>query len=776
MLTSFLGAEPFLIHQQSDSFTTFNLQMYEDKSAHLSFSEIENIQTFTPHSNDISTGYSDSTFWFKFTLENLSGKRTRHLVKLSESNMHKVNFYTVSNKGKKGYEEYGVSYYKKGVKNIHKNAKFTVDLDVNETKVVYISVFSRYANSFNISIFNERDLNAYELKYHNFYSAYFGALIALLLYNLVIFFFNKQRVYLYYVLYVGFFLLWHLLYNAFYPFNSYTSTEAFYSSGAVIPLMLGFFLLFSRSLLETKKLLPKIDKAILFFAYLSMTLALTSQFFFQASFMVLNATATFFIPFLIYIGFRSYRLGNKTALFYIIAQMIFLSTSFIFSLMTEGFLQYSLLARHGVVVGSMIEIILFALALAYKIKLLEQDRVKLINQAKEELEAKVQERTYELQHEKKRVEDALAFRSKFLSNMSHELRTPLNGVLGLTQAVLKTDLNEKQREMLNQVNISSDILLGIINDILDLSKIEAGKMHIEKAPLNIKVLMDTLVNLFALKVKEKNIVLEVEYKNMDNANYLGDALRISQIMNNLISNAIKFTEEGGVYIVITALRNGHVEFEVKDTGIGMKEEHLDVLFDEFTQAEMDTSRRFGGTGLGLSISKNLVALMKGKIWVKSSYKEGSIFSVELPLQKNSKVQEAHDAALDETILFALINRIKDIKILVAEDNEVNQMVLKLLLADTPLNLDFAQNGELAIEMYENGDYDMILMDIQMPIMNGYDATKAIREKDTNIPIIALSANVVEEDIQKAYVCGVNDYLHKPIDLVKLYEMLLKYLK
>ncbi|MDB2562981.1 ATP-binding protein, partial [Sulfurimonas sp.] len=380
-----------------------------------------------------------------------------------------------------------------------------------------------------------------------------------------------------------------------------------------------------------------------------------------------------------------------------------------------------------------------------------------------------------LENEKLNTQRALEFKSKFLSNMSHEIRTPLNAIIGLLNVAQKTDLNEKQRSLLSKVTSSSDMLLGIINDILDISKIEAGKMTIEYLPFNIKDLISSVKNLMSVKIVEKNISFSVHYKNLNNFYFLGDSLRISQILNNLLGNAIKFTDFGEISVNIEMLKESIVRFEVKDSGIGLEDKQAEKLFEDFVQADMGTSRKYGGTGLGLSISKQLVKLMNGKIWVESVYGKGSTFIFEIPLIYDESMQDSEEnLELELDLLESNINALEGKKILIAEDNKMNQMVVSMLLEDSQLELDFALDGLKAIEKFQANRYDLILMDIQMPNMNGYDATLEIRKLDANIPIIALSANVMIEDIEQAKNVGMNEYLAKPIEIEKLYKAILEY--
>ena len=373
------------------------------------------------------------------------------------------------------------------------------------------------------------------------------------------------------------------------------------------------------------------------------------------------------------------------------------------------------------------------------------------------------------------LEEAYKFKSKFLSNMSHEIRTPINSVIGFTDVILKTKLDEKQQEYMNYIQTASKHLLSVINDILDISKIESGKMIIEDIDFNLFETVDAIVKILNNEALKKGLSLECKYEGITNSTYMGDPFRISQILTNLLGNAIKFTSEGSVLLSVSK-DDSYIKFVIKDSGIGLKKDEIKNLFDDFTQANMNTSRKHGGTGLGLSISKNLVELMNGEMYVESEYGLGSTFSFILPLKPSKKnLQSIEDTnQKDQDKIKEIVSSLEGRKILVAEDNKMNQLVVEMLLEDTKLEIDFANDGEIAVDKFKNNDYDLVLMDIQMPNMDGYEATEAIRKENKNIAIVALSANVLEDDIKKAKDSGVNDYLPKPIDIDTLYELLYKY--
>ncbi|NOQ14122.1 MAG: diguanylate cyclase [Methyloprofundus sp.] len=417
-----------VITRQGEIFKDFTLGMYEDSSASLAFEEIKQLKEFIPQTNYISRGYSNSVFWIKFKIENATKSNVNYFIKFTNNAIHKFDCYIVSNNGETIKYQQGVGYFTPKTSNPLVSPEFQVYLNSGESKTVYFSLFSIYPNFTSLYIFDKKSLNNYVLKYDVLYSIYFGGVIALLLYNLFIYMFSREKSYLYYVLYVSFFLCWQLQTNVFFPFNTYSSTASYYTHGIFIPLFIASLLLFSRSILETKKRLPKMDRAMKTIAYLYLILAVSSLFYLHISFIIINGLATLIMPFILYVGFKSYFSGNKVALFFIVAQIVFLSTSTLFSLMTDGYLQYSLLTRHGIVVGSFIEIILFSLALAYRIRLLEHEKVTIIYQSNIELEDKVKERTKELEQSKNKLKElanrdpmTTLYNRRFLCEISPEL-------------------------------------------------------------------------------------------------------------------------------------------------------------------------------------------------------------------------------------------------------------------------------------------------------------------------------------------------------------------
>jgi PAS domain S-box-containing protein len=374
-----------------------------------------------------------------------------------------------------------------------------------------------------------------------------------------------------------------------------------------------------------------------------------------------------------------------------------------------------------------------------------------------------------------KAEDAVKAKQQFLSNMSHEIRTPMNAIIGFTKVLLKSDLTAKQKEYLSAIKMSGDALIVLINDILDLAKVDAGKMTFEKIPFRMEMSIAAMLHLFESKIKEKNLELIVQYDHNIPKVLMGDPVRLHQIILNLISNAVKFTSCGSITISLRLIYEDSlkvtIEFAVADTGIGIKASKINQIFDNFQQASSGTSRLYGGTGLGLSIVKQLVEPQGGKITVISEYNVGSTFSFNLSFCKTDKTPEP------EIIPIEIDSELKNIKVLVAEDIPLNQLLMKTILDEFGFERDIAENGIIAIEKLKMNKYDIILMDLQMPEMTGFEATTYIRNKmNSDIPIIALTADVTTVDLEKCRAVGMNDYIAKPVDERMLYSKIISLVK
>jgi len=370
---------------------------------------------------------------------------------------------------------------------------------------------------------------------------------------------------------------------------------------------------------------------------------------------------------------------------------------------------------------------------------------------------------------KENAEKASRSKSLFLSTMSHELRTPMNAVIGITSLLTDEELNESQQEIVKTLKFSADNLMYIINDILDFSKIDAGKIEFEEAKLNLETLVDKIWKMFEKTADDKGIMFEYQIDKNIPESLLGDQVRLGQVISNNISNAIKFTESGFVKLEISLVEEAEesclLNFEISDSGIGIAKENLENIFDAFVQASSETSRKYGGTGLGLAISRRLVELMGSTINVESIEGVGSKFFYRLRFKKYKEDQRAIKLKHKEK------PQLLGFKILLVEDNLVNVFVAKKYFTKWGVSFDLAENGLIGVYKVKQDAYDLVLMDIQMPVMDGIQATLEIRKFNSEIPIFAISANVLNETAERALAAGMNDYIHKPFDPDRLYEKL-----
>jgi signal transduction histidine kinase/ActR/RegA family two-component response regulator len=378
--------------------------------------------------------------------------------------------------------------------------------------------------------------------------------------------------------------------------------------------------------------------------------------------------------------------------------------------------------------------------------------------------AVIRRREEALEQAREKAESANLAKSAFLANMSHEIRTPLNGILGMAQVMAREDMQTPQRDRLKVIHDSGETLLSILNSILDLSKIEAGHLELEQGEFDLAETVRAAAEPFAHMARDKGLVFDIVIEPAARGAWIGDALRLRQVISNLASNAVKFTEEGRILVSVQATVHG-LDFLITDTGMGIAPDHLDQVFDKFSQEDTSRTRRFGGTGLGLAICRELVGLMGGRMRVTSEPGKGSTFSFSLPLERAAQLRVGGAARSDHPL-----------RILMAEDNRTNRMILSALLAPLKADLTMVENGREAVSAAERARYDVVLMDIQMPEMNGVEATLAIRRAESDrglprTPILAVTANIMTHQVQEYIAAGMDAVIAKPVQAPILFAAL-----
>ncbi len=378
------------------------------------------------------------------------------------------------------------------------------------------------------------------------------------------------------------------------------------------------------------------------------------------------------------------------------------------------------------------------------------------------------------------AEEANSAKSMFLANMSHEVRTPMNAVIGMLDLTLETDLTEDQRDNLETAKEAADNLLNLLNDILDISRVEAGKITLENIEFDLWKVTESISKGLSVLANKKNIQLTSHIGEQVPRFIVGDSTRLRQIIINLVTNAIKFTHEGKVDIKVetssVSSDEAQLVFSVSDTGIGIPKDKQESIFDVFTQADASTTRKFGGTGLGLAISRKLVEMMSGRIWIESEEGMGSKFFFTARFEVKERQQDSSvDERKQESVQKKepLAKGLRILNILLVEDNPLNQKIAVKLLEKRGWFVEIAENGKIALDKIGEKDFDLILMDVQMPVLDGLEATRIIRKQEqqtkTHLPIIAMTARAMAEDERKCLEAGMDAYISKPIDAAKVYE-------
>ncbi len=754
--------------------------------------------TWKRHDQDtVSFGYSPHAYWFRARLVNAETHPIKRIVAIDYPPFDHIRLMLVNDN--RIVSEYvtgdTLSFPQRPLFNA--NFRFPLELQPGQVYELYLRVHTEGSLKLPAVLWEKTALKVHDHRILMLDGIFFGALLLMALFNLFVWFSVREVSYLYYVLFVTSFAatfasLKGYAYQYFWPLQSDFNEKAvllFLCSSIVLGLA------FSRRFLQLPRYNPRLARVLLLVmgaAVLAALMTLLVPYHLAIKTCAILTVATGIIC--IVAGVANYRTGNRSARFYVLAWSMLLLGVMCYPLTVMGVLPAHPAFEYFPQIGELLEVLLLSFALADRINSERIEKMRLQQRVIEEERKAYQEREahlktqIEAQREELEAQQQLentraesTAKSQFLATMSHEIRTPMNGILGIAELMQDTPLSDTQRQQLDVLQNSGKALLSIINDILDYSKIEAGKMDIELIDCDPAWLLEETRHTFAEAAQRKDLTFAIRVLDPLPQRVRTDPTRLRQILGNLLRNALKFTSAGAITLSVRCIGTDdptqcRLHFAVADTGVGILPEQRRFLFQPFSQVDASSARKFGGTGMGLTISQRLVELMGGEIGVESEPGKGSLFWFELPcaIVAVPVADTRPTNATDPTPAAPRQTSLEGLQVLIAEDNPVNTMVVKGLLKKLGMTADAVVNGALAVEarQAEPERYVAILMDCEMPVMDGYEATRVIRQWETeqqqsSIPIIALTAHAMQEHCERADAVGMSGHVAKPIELEML---------
>jgi len=745
------------------------VEIYEDPTARLDLAQVLSSagDRFVAPSpgRELAEGMSHSALWLRFRLEvSEPGRGTPWLLEVAKPNLDHVDLY-IPRRTEPGAQ---VSFVRKTAGDMTDQPRevrfrtfvFRLPPDFASDSFFYLRLKSATSLNLPLLVWPEPAFLDQALKDLGLLSLIHGIIAAMILYNLFIFISLKDRAYLLYVLYISSILVYQL---RFYGLTSVIGDLPAGWGPRLIWLSLGsafiWIPVFARNFLNTRALSPGIDKVLQVYIGLGAAALVIglAGFHYLATYLghFLGMTASLL---LISIAWAAYRRGFKPAVYFVLAWAFMLAGTLLFTL-GGSFIPRSPITFQALPVGSAMESILLSFALAARIKRLREDReaARAANRAK----------------------------SDFMAFMSHEIKTPMNSLLGAADLLAQSDLTPGQAEYVENLKASGRGLQMVINDVLDLSRLEAGRVRLEKKTFLLEEALDQVLELIGVEARAKGLKLGLHLGEGLPAGLVGDPVRLRQILINLLGNAVKFTKSGEISLVVEPdqSRPGGLLFKVRDTGIGIPPAKQKAVFEPFTQADQSITRQYGGTGLGLSIVQGLVELMGGRVWLESRPGQGTTVSFTAlfdPAETPPRPPAPEPVLRDRPAAGPAEGELPALRLLLVDDHPANLRLIELFLKGTPLEVDLAESGDKALEMVELFAYDLILMDLEMPGMDGYATLEAVRALEAarssspSIPVIALTAHDSPEDVRRCLEAGFSAHLAKPITSADLLETILEH--
>ena len=743
-----------------------SLLYFEDKSAKMDFEQIKDLpqDAFKPLNRDVDSQlFTTSAFWYKFDVHNKETTPIKRLIVIGIPWIDSVKVHIESKNAKLWVYEGGDTFAYKNRAIDHVNTNFEHEFESGYSSV-YVQIKTLDPFIVPISVMDSSEFLQEEISHSNYTGFVYGIIMAMLLYNLILFFNIKIAYYGFYVLYLGLFLVMNASYNCYtfkLFFYDYPTLQNWFESTFIYLFSIGG-ILFAQSFLNLKNSFPRLNLVTNYLLLFYVAIMLVT-FFIGYRYHVAFAIGLTVLFSLYVFGIAIYSIlkGNHYARLFLLAITAGLLGTLVTALTVMALIPYTDMGLHAVDYGMIIDTILLSFALADRFKATQEEKLLAEGRTQKALAAK-------------------KAKEEFLSNMSHEIRTPMNAILGFINLLKKNIKDEKNLSYLNIILSNSKTLMHVIDDILDLSTIESGKLVINKHFFHPQKELEYVSKLFEPTAKERSIEL---VSNIDpDIPYCleGDLLRIKQIIFNFLSNAFKFTPQDKKIFVDITYKDSNLIVSVKDEGIGIPLDAQKRIFGAFEQAGYRSGEKYGGTGLGLSISLKLAHLMGGDISLFSKEGQGSTFPLSLPLEncESGEIEQLKEEESEPAEDFDFSNLSGNI--LVAEDNKMNQMLMEILLQEYSLKPTIAEDGLEALKLFNSSKFDLILMDESMPNMTGVEAIYKIREHESKnalkpTPIVALTANVMEEDREKFFEAGADDFIAKPIDMAELNRVLKRFL-